>query len=149
MARFLVINGPNLNFLGRRDPHIYGTTTLAQLEQHILKKAKEIGAEVAFFQSNSEGAIIDFVQEHGASAQGIIINPGALSRYGYALKDALIDSQLPVVEVHISNPYAREQWRRRSIITNTARGQVAGLGWRGYLAALETLAALIAEEGTK
>ena len=149
MAKFLVINGPNLNFLGRRDPHIYGTTTLAQLEQHILKKAKEIGAEVAFFQSNTEGAIIDFVQEHGASAQGIIINPGALSRYGYALKDALIDSQLPVVEVHISNPYAREQWRRRSIITNTARGQVAGLGWHGYLAALETLAALIAEEGTK
>ncbi len=149
MPKFLVINGPNLNFLGRRDPHIYGTTTLAQIEAHLIKKAKELDVEVDFFQSNSEGAIIDFIQEHSSQTQGIIINPGALGIYGYSLKDALIDSKLPVVEVHLSNIYAREEWRRHSIITEIARGHISGLGWRGYLSALETLAALMAEEGNK
>ena len=149
MAKLLVINGPNLNFLGRRDPAIYGTTTLPQIEKHILEKAKELDVEVEFFQSNSEGDIIDFIQQHASQAQGIVLNPGALAIYGYALKDALIDSGALIVEVHLSNVYAREEWRRHSIITETARGQISGLGWRGYLAALQTLAALVAEEGLK
>lgn len=146
MAKFLIINGPNLNFLGRRDTDIYGSTTLDQIEASLKKKATEIGATVIFFQSNTEGAIIDFIQQQSLSAHGIILNPGALSMYGYALKDALIDSKLPVLEIHISNPHAREYWRRHSIITDIAKGQIAGVGWRGYLAALETLNALITEE---
>ena len=100
------------------------------------------------FQSNSEGAIIDYIQGNSDQAQGIIINAGALTHYGYSLRDALADSRLPVVEVHLSNIHAREQWRRHSVIADIARGQIAGLGWRGYIAALEVLAALVIEEET-
>ena len=146
MPNFLIINGPNLNLLGRRDTDIYGSTTLEEIEESLTKRAAEIGSTVVFFQSNIEGAIIDFIQQQSPDANAIILNPGALSMYGYALKDALIDSQLPVLEIHISNPYAREYWRRHSIITDIAKGQIAGLGWRGYLAALDTLNALITEE---
>ena len=144
MTRFLVINGPNLNALGSRDVAIYGSVTLAEIEARISAKATELGVEVDFFQSNSEGAIVDYIQSN--PAQGIIINPGALTHYGYSLRDALDDSHLPIVEVHLSNIHAREEWRRHSVVADMALGQVSGLGWRGYLAALEYLAALIKEE---
>ena len=146
MARFLVINGPNLNLLGTRNTDIYGSKTLPDIEAEISKKADELGLSVQPFQSNEEGAIIDFIQSNAAQAQGIIINPGALTHYSYALRDALWDTRLPVVEVHLSNIHAREQWRRQSVIAEMARGQIAGLGWRGYIAALEILATLVAEE---
>ena len=149
MARFLVINGPNLNVLGKRGPAIYGTKTLPEIESLISEKAEELGVRVELFQSNSEGAIIDYIQDNSGEAEGIIINPGALTHYGYSLRDSLVDTRLPIVEVHLSNIHAREQWRQRSVIAGIARGQIAGLGWRGYLAALEILAALArAEEPT-
>ena len=146
MARFLVINGPNLNLLGTRNTDVYGSKTLPDIEAELSKRADELGLSIQPLQSNEEGAIIDFIQSNSAQAQGIIINPGALTHYSYALRDALEDTHLPVVEVHLSNIHAREQWRRQSVIAEMARGQIAGLGWRGYIAALEILAALVAEE---
>ncbi|MFN3974349.1 MAG: type II 3-dehydroquinate dehydratase [Dehalococcoidia bacterium] len=146
MRRILVINGPNLNRLGARDPALYGILSLQDIQERLEERAQELGVELRFFQSNWEGALIDFLQEHATQAQGIIINPGALTHYGYSLRDALADARLPIVEVHLSNIYAREEWRSRSVITPIAVGQVAGLGWRGYLYALDFLASHIREE---
>lgn len=148
MSRFLVLNGPNINILGRRNPGIYGSKTLDQINQEITNTAERLGVEVDFFQSNLEGELIDIIQENWGLIDGIIINPGALTHYGYSLKDGLIDSGVPVVEVHLGNPYAREDWRRHSVITDIARGQIAGFGYRSYTAALEILAAIIREEAT-
>ncbi len=145
MPRILVINGPNLNLLGRRSQETYGVKTLPEIEEELSKRAQELEVDVDFFQSNSEGSIIDFLQGNAVQAQAIIINPGALTHYGYSLRDALADAQLPVVEVHLSNIHARERWRRKSVIADIASAQIAGLGWRGYLAALENLAALVKE----
>ena len=102
------------------------------------------GAEI--FQSNVEGELISCIQEHWGQIQGIIIIPGALTHYGYALKDALIDASVPVIEVHLGNPYAREEWRRHSVIADIARGQIAGFGWRSYTAALDIIVAIAQEE---
>jgi len=137
--RILVINGPNLNMLGKRDKSIYGEKTLEQIYALLKKEARSQNVEVVTFQSNHEGALVDFIQEHADSAQGIIINPGALTHYGFSLLDALIDSKLPIIEVHLSNIYQREEWRAGSIIAPIARGQISGLGWRGYIAALQVL----------
>ncbi len=146
MASFLILNGPNINMLGRRDPTKYGSKTLDEVNQEISRVAAEIGVEVFFYQSNLEGEMIDCIQEHRDKVQGIVLNAGALTHYGLSLKDALIDSRLPVVEVHLSNPSAREPWRRVSVISDIAKGQVAGFGWRSYTAALAALAAIVAEE---
>ena len=146
MAKFLVINGPNLNLLGKRDAGIYGTTTLPEIEAKISRKAEALGLVADCFQSNSEGAIIDYIQDNSPTAQGIIINPGALTHYGYSLREALVDSRLPVVEVHLTNYHAREEWRRHSVIAEIARAQIVGLGWRGYISAIEGLSALLREE---
>ena len=146
MPRFLVMNGPNINILGRRNPGIYGAKTLGEVNQEVLKTAEELGVEVVFYQSNSEGALIDCIQEHWGTIDGIIINPGALTHYGYSLKDGLIDAGVPVIEVHLGNPYAREDWRRHSVITDIARGQIAGFGYRGYTAALSILSSIVREE---
>lgn len=146
MPRFLILNGPNINILGRRNTDIYGTKTLADITEEVTKKAESLGVEVAFYQSNIEGHLIDCIQENWGRVHGIIVNPGALTHYGYALKDALIDARVPVIEVHLGNPYAREQWRRHSVIADIARGQIAGFGWRSYTSALEMLAALVQEE---
>ena len=146
MASFLILNGPNINTLGRRDPTQYGSKTLDEVNQEISRVADEIGVEVFFYQSNLEGEMIDCIQEHRDKVQGIVLNAGALTHYGLSLKDALIDSRLPVVEVHLSNPSAREPWRRVSVISDIAKGQVAGFGWRSYTAALAALAAIVAEE---
>ena len=146
MTKFLVLNGPNLNALGRRDIGFYGAMTLDDLNRKMSQLADELGVEVTFFQSNVEGHLVDCIQEHFGTIQGIIINPGALTHYSYTLKDSLIDSGVPIIEVHLSNPYARDEWRRHSVVTDIALGQIAGFGWRGYTAALDILAAIIKEE---
>ena len=146
MARFLVLNGPNINILGRRSPGIYGTKTLDEINRDVAARAESLGVEVTFYQSNLEGHLIDCIQENWGKVQGIIVNPGALMIYGYSLKDALIDSDVPVIEVHLSNPYPREDWRRHSVISDIAHGQIAGFGWRSYTAALDVIAAIVLEE---
>ena len=148
MVRILVINGPNLNLLGRRNRDIYGTRTLQEIEDDISARAGELGVSVEFFQSNAEGDLIDRIQAGWGNIDGIIINPGALTHYGYSLKDALIDAAVPVIEVHLSNIHARERWRSRSVIADVAQGQIAGFGWRSYTAAIEILAGLIQDRGT-
>ena len=141
MATYLVINGPNLNNLGKRDTSIYGSITLPEIQDNISALAKQIGVEVEFFQSNFEGALIDYIQERAISASGIIINPGALTHYSYALMDALADQDVPIVEVHISDIYSREEFRRHSVIRDIATKQITGHGWKGYIEALEYLVA--------
>ncbi|MBM3150252.1 MAG: type II 3-dehydroquinate dehydratase [Chloroflexi bacterium] len=137
--RILVINGPNLNMLGNRNKVIYGSKTLPEIESMMKNLGKRLGADVITFQSNSEGELINFIQSSIARMDGLIINPGALSHYGLALRDALSEIGVPVIEVHLSNIYAREDWRAKSVIAPVAKGQIAGLGWRGYLAALQVL----------
>ena len=146
MASFLILNGPNINMLGRRDASIYGSKTLDEVNQEISRVAQELGVEVVFYQSNLEGELVNCIQEHWGKIQGIVLNPGALTHYGLSLKDALIDIRLPVIEVHLGNPYSREPWRRNSVISDIARGQIAGFGWRSYTSALQVLAALVEEE---
>jgi len=146
--RILLINGPNLNLLGSRDPDIYGTVTLDEIVARVSERARALGAEVLAFQSNHEGAIIDFVQAESPGADGIIINPGALTHYGLSLRDALAACRLPIVEVHISNIYTREVFRRRSVTAEVSTGLIAGLGWRGYLVALEAVVEVAREKGS-
>lgn len=143
--RILLINGPNLNKLGTRRPEIYGTTTLADIEARVRARTAEHGAELITCQSNHEGALVDFIQTEAAGADGIVMNPGAFTHYSYALRDAVEASELPLVEVHLSNVYAREPFRHTSVIAPVALGQVAGLGWRGYLAALDALVGILNE----
>jgi 3-dehydroquinate dehydratase-2 len=143
--KILVINGPNLNMLGKRETGHYGSETLADIESRISDRAGELGAEVEFFQSNHEGAIVDHLQEAACNADGIVINPGALTHYGLSMRDALADTALPIVEVHLSNIHARERFRRRSVVAPLAVGQVSGLGWRGYLYALDSMVARLKE----
>jgi 3-dehydroquinate dehydratase-2 len=126
--------------LGKRDKSIYGEKTLREIDALLKKEAKALGIDLATFQSNHEGALIDFVQEQADAASGIMINPGALTHYGFSLLDALVDTRLPIIEVHLSNIYRREEWRNRSIFAPIAQGQISGLGWRGYVAALQILA---------
>ncbi|MEW6141863.1 MAG: type II 3-dehydroquinate dehydratase [Chloroflexota bacterium] len=137
--KILVIHGPNLNVLGRRDRRFYGNKALDEINTALEKLAERLKVDLTVFQSNSEGAIIDFIQEKSVKADGIIINPGALSHYGLSLRDALADTNLPIIEVHLSNIYAREDWRAKSVIAPVSRGQISGLGWRGYLLALEAI----------
>jgi len=139
--KILIINGPNLNMLGKRDKATYGRKTLAEINSLLKKQGEKLDAEITSFQSNSEGALVDFIQQQSSSADGIIINPGALTHYGFSLRDALADSGLPILEVHLSNIYAREDWRAESVIAPIAKGQISGLGWQGYIVALQALVA--------
>jgi len=136
----LVVHGPNLNQLGKRDPHFYGIKTLEEINSLMDIEAESLGIDIVIFQSNNEGEIITFIQEETPNARGIIINPAALTHYGLSLREALADTKLPVIEVHLSNIYARpEPWRHTSVIAPVATGQVSGLGWRGYIIALNYL----------
>ena len=146
MTSILVLHGPNLNALGRRDRHHYGMLTLDEINRRISERAHALGVDIECFQSNHEGALVDKLQEGAGSIDGVVINAGALTHYGLSLKDALTDAGVPVVEVHLSNIHAREEWRRHSVLADTALAQIAGLGWRGYTAALEALAGIIGDE---
>lgn len=137
--KILVINGPNLNMLGRRDAEHYGTETLPAIGQALTEKGKALGCELIFFQSNHEGALIDFIQAQSKRADGILINPAALTHYGYSLHDALVDSGLPVVEVHLSDIQNREEWRKVSVISDVAIKQISGLKKQSYILGLEAL----------
>ena len=132
MRKIVVVNGPNLNLLGKREPHIYGTRSHADLVETIEAKAKELGVTVSVFQSNHEGEIIDFLQKEAPGALGIVINPGALSHYSLALYDCLQALEVPTVEVHLSNIHAREEFRSKSVTARAARGVITGLGFDGY-----------------
>jgi 3-dehydroquinate dehydratase-2 len=144
-VRILLINGPNLNLLGSRQPEIYGAMTLQDIVGRVSAKAKEMGAEIVHFQSNHEGALVDFVQQNLPAADGAIVNAGALTHYGLSLRDAFEAVGKPFVEVHISNIHAREEFRHHSVLADIAAAQVAGLGWRGYIAALEALVGILRE----
>jgi 3-dehydroquinate dehydratase-2 len=139
--KILIIHGPNLNILGKRNKVIYGEKSLDEINELIEQQASEIDVDVAIIQANSEGDLVDFIQKEAGGSDGIIINAGALTHYGLSLRDALLDTTLPVIEVHLSNIYAREEFRQRSVLAPIAKGQVTGLGWRGYVAALRTLVA--------
>ena len=143
--KILVINGPNLNNLGKREPGYYGVKTLTDIEDLIQKKAQDLDTLVEFFQSNHEGAIVDCIQTEAQDADGIVINAGALTHYGISLRDALADSRLPFIEVHLSNVHASETFRHHSVFAELAVGQIAGLGYKGYLYALEFLVEQIKE----
>ena len=126
--------------LGRRDAHIYGATSLSEIEEEIRERASDLDIDTDFFQSNHEGAIVDHLQANAPDAAGVIINAGALTHYGLSLRDALTDTRLPIVEVHLSNIHAREEFRHRSVIAPIAVGQIVGLGRKGYVFALDYLA---------
>jgi 3-dehydroquinate dehydratase-2 len=134
----LVVNGPNLNMLGTREPTLYGATTLPAIIDDLERIASDgiPSLAVVAFQSNHEGAIIDFLQEQGSGADGIIINAGAFTHYSYAIRDALVNLHLPTVEVHITNIHARETFRHHSVISDIVSGQIVGLGVAGYRLAL-------------
>ena len=137
--RILVIHGPNLNLLGSREPDIYGNTTLEEINGDLSSAAKEWGAEVEFFQSNYEGALVDRIQEAQSWADGILINPGGLTHTSVTLRDALVATELPIVEVHLSNIFAREEFRRNSFVSPIVLGVISGFGPMGYGLGLNAL----------
>jgi len=141
--RLLLVNGPNLNTLGTREPETYGTTTLPEIEAMVASKLQTAGGELRPFQANSEGAIIDWLQREQAGAQGIIINAGALTHYGIALRDAVAGAGIPAVEVHISNVWRREGFRHESLLSPVCAGIIVGLGVHGYLLAVDALIQII------
>ncbi len=142
-AKILVLNGPNLNLLGIREPDVYGSDTLDDVRRLAEERAAELGLEIDFRQSNSEGELVDWIQEARGSADGIVINAGAYTHTSVALLDALAAVELPVVEVHLSNPFKREAFRRRSYVAPVAAGLIAGFGARGYALAVEAMAAIV------
>jgi 3-dehydroquinate dehydratase-2 len=139
----LVLNGPNLNLLGSREPAIYGHATLADVEKSCRERAAELGLAIEFRQSNHEGVLIDWIQQGRGKAAGIVINPGGLGHSSVALLDALVASELPVIEVHITNIFRREIFRRHSYVSEGARGVICGLGEQGYRLALDALAEIL------
>jgi 3-dehydroquinate dehydratase-2 len=137
--RFLVLHGPNLNLLGSREPDVYGTTTLAEIDSKLAETAAAQGHEVSSFQSNHEGELIDKLQEAGGATDGIVLNPGGLTHTSVALRDAVAALSVPVVEVHLSNIYARESFRQHSVLSGVCAGVVSGFGPQSYLLGLEAL----------
>ena len=145
-ATILILNGPNLNLLGVREPQVYGSETLADIEEACLERANSLGLEIEFRQSNHEGQLVDWIQEARESADGIILNAGALTHTSVALLDALSAAELPVIEVHLSNIFRRESFRHHSYVSLAANGVICGLGAQGYELALDAIAHLIEGE---
>lgn len=143
MANILVIHGPNLAQLGRREPAVYGRTTLAEINAGIAREAERLGVAVSFFQSNHEGEIVDRVSEAPGLFDGIIINPAAYSHYSVAIRDAIAAAALPTIEVHLSNVHAREEFRRQLVVAPVVSGVIAGLGADGYRLALLGLVSIL------
>jgi 3-dehydroquinate dehydratase-2 len=137
--KILVLHGPNLNLFGRREPHIYGTTTLAEINASLQALAAELGIELETFQSNHEGALIDKLHDNIDTVQGALVNPAGLTQHGVPLHDAIKAMPFPVLEIHMSNIAARETWRAHSIISPAVKATVQGLGWRSYTAGLRAL----------
>ena len=146
--KILVLHGPNLNLFGRREPHIYGTTTLAQINERLGALAQELKVELEILQSNHEGVLVDKLHECIDSVDGALLNPAGLTQHGVPLHDAIKAMPFPVVEIHLSNLATREAWRNHSIISPAVRGTVQGLGWRSYTAGLRTLVELLREAKT-
>ncbi|UCE05220.1 MAG: type II 3-dehydroquinate dehydratase [bacterium] len=138
-VHILLIHGPNLNLLGEREPEVYGSTTLEQLNQMLSQKALDLSVEIKFFQNNSEGKIIDFIHENRKWAHGIIINPGALTHYSYSLRDAIASISKPAIEVHLSDIHKREPFRKISVIKEICIDQIVGFGIQSYFKGLEKL----------
>ena len=143
--KIIVLHGPNLNLFGRREPHIYGRTTLAQIDAELAALAGELGAQLETIQSNHEGVLVDFLHRHIDEAQGAIVNPAGLTQHGVPLHDAIKAMPFPVLEVHMSNIAARESWRVHSIISPAVKGTIQGLGRHSYLMALRAVVALARE----
>ena len=143
--KILVLHGPNLNLFGRREPHIYGTMTLEQINERLRTLAAKIQVSLTVVQSNHEGVLVDTLQKHMDEVQGAILNPAGLTQYSVSLHDCIKAMPFPVVEVHLSNLATREEWRHHSIISPAVRGTVQGLGWRSYTAALRTLVEIVRE----
>jgi len=143
--KILVLHGPHLNLFGRREPHIYGTTTLDQINERLAALAAELGVELATIQSNHEGALIDFLHAHIDAAQGALINPAGLTQHGVPLHDAIKAMPFPSLEIHMSNIAARETWRAHSIISPAVKGTIQGLGVHSYLAGLRALVGLVSD----
>jgi 3-dehydroquinate dehydratase-2 len=141
--KILVLHGPNLNLFGRREPHIYGTMTLAEINAKLQALAQELKVDLVVFQSNVEGELVGMFHKHMDDAHGALLNPAGLTQHGVSLHDAIKAMPFPVIEVHMSNLAAREEWRHHSIIAPAAKGTVQGLGWRSYTAALRALVEML------
>lgn len=143
MKKILVINGPNLNLLGEREPAVYGDNSLEKINAKISDSAKSLGFETDFFQSNSEGALIDRLHEARLDCAGVILNAGAYTHYSYAIRDAISAVRIPVIEVHLSNVDSREEFRKTSVIAPVCKGSISGFGEYSYLLALNALQFLL------
>ena len=141
--KVLLIHGPNLNLLGLREPDIYGADTFADVNRKIEERARHLGIEVRIHQSNHEGEIIDLIHDAVSWADGIVINPGAYTHYAYAIADAIRGVRLPAVEVHLTNVYAREEWRHKSVVSPATVGQIVGFGAESYMLGLQALRAVV------
>jgi 3-dehydroquinate dehydratase II len=146
MKSILILNGPNLNFLGKRDPAHYGTLTLDEINGHLTDLAQQLDVELRFAQSNKEGVLIDLLQEATEWADGVVFNPGGYSHTSVSLRDAIDSIKLPVIEVHLSNIYAREEFRHTSMVSPVCAGTIAGLGWRSYTSALTALKGILDDQ---
>lgn len=143
MAVILVLHGPNLNLIGQREPDIYGSMTLSEIDQELKSSGAEMGLEVRTLQANGEGALIDALHEARGWASGVIFNPGGYTHTSVALRDAVAAIEMPVIEVHLSNVYAREEFRHQSLISPVCAGKIMGFGWRSYMLGLQALAWII------
>lgn len=148
MESVLILHGPNLNLLGEREPEVYGSLTLAEIDRQLLELGEALGLRVRCIQANSEGALIDALHDARKWAKGVIFNPGGYTHTSVALRDAVAGIGLPVVEVHLSNVQAREEFRRKSLIAPVCVGGVFGFGWRSYALALRAIAEILSEEGS-